>query len=231
MTEFILNTPNEDIYFKHASSYNNCEGTLYITNLRISWIPSGSKSHDNVIISLAEITKDQYSPSTDTRAMMRLSRISTNSAMVFLLIGSDPQSCRKELENLKLIMKRIRNNEKVIIDQTNESKPLTIDKTNKSTTNRTQKLLNENKDFLIKKNILDCNPELKKQYNELVNSNIITDDEFWKNKNQLLTEKEIVKYANSKGSLSTLLAGYKLYIKFYFIFNFIKYYTRYSSDS
>eukprot|EP01041_Mallomonas_annulata_P005813 gene5813-11720_t len=206
--DFIL-SPNEDVLFKHQSICNKSEGTLYVTNLRIAWVPTNSESQETIVVSFGDISKDQYSPLTDPRVMVRITRISSNSPLVFILAGSDPNLCRKELENLKIIMKKIRSNESIPSQSKTPEIPMT-DRTNKKiklSNNKTQNVINNNEEEMYRKNVLNTNKELKKDYIDLViESKVIDEEEFWNSRKHILSEKEALECSKRKGFLSTLFS-------------------------
>ena len=62
---FIL-APNEDVIFKHSTLYNKLEGLLYITSIRLAFVPL-VQGNETLTIALADILKDQYSPANEPR--------------------------------------------------------------------------------------------------------------------------------------------------------------------
>ena len=107
---FTLNM-DEDVLFKHPCSVKNAPGTLYLTTLRVTWVPQSAGNAAKIILfPWVEVQDDKYSKSNDAkkRCMIRLVTMS-GEAFVFNLTGQPSDVLRDELERAKIAVKKGRN--------------------------------------------------------------------------------------------------------------------------
>jgi BSD domain len=134
-----------------------------------------------------EIFKDTYAPETDARSMVRFTlNVDTAKHYIFNL------QSKEDSNRIKKYCKQ----QKTILQQQLQS-------TTTSSTSSSNNLIN------IRTELLNNDSKLKQQYSELVESNILTEEEFWSSLNNTYTyqiEDKIQNYTNTalKGNLSIL---------------------------
>ena len=197
MDDFVL-IPEEDVYFKHSCAYNKVSGVLYVTNLRLAWLPS-SNGAQNILKSATDVLKDQYSPPSEQKSMLRISRITTKQPAIFVLEGADPSSCRKELERLKAIMKNMKS---LATSVDGKCGGLPYAQDNRISTS------NINSNAVSRNAILEADKQLQLQYKELVlEKKIIDEEDFWRFRDNVGSDKEILQASRNQGMLTNLLSG------------------------
>jgi len=203
LSENLVFLEDEISLFKHSASHNKAPGALYVTNLRIVWMPS-IKQKEPVSISASEILKDQYSPSTEIKSMLRLTKVSKDPPLIFILEGSDATVTRKELERLKEAVKQLKSKISVVSTKIQEN---LIEKTSHKRS-RSQIAIDNNAEKLRRQAILNSDRELKKKYVELVSDGkVIEEEDFWSSHQHLLARKEAQELSSNKGILSNLFSG------------------------
>lgn len=204
---FVLG-PNEDVAFKHSTVFDKVAGTLYLTNLRLSWIPEKPEL-PSLVFTMAEVLDDKYSPAKEPRAMLRLTVTTCSTPKVFTLTGTDASLCRKELERLNQLMKQVRSGIKPSALSSNISNipSFTGVANNSNKRSRIQTTIDNQTEALRRSNLLQADNELKRQYNDLVrDSKLVTDEEFWETRKHLLAASEASKVSSNKGMLSKLFS-------------------------
>lgn len=199
---------NEDVLFKHLSICDKMPGTLYLSNLRISWVPEANKMPP-LIFSISEITDDKYSPAKETRSMLRLSVNTSTAPKVFTLTGPDSSLCRKELERLMQLMKLVRsgmNPSETAVGHPS-SASVSMEKSQSNKRSRIQTTIDKQSEGLRRTNLLQADSVLRRQYNDLVrDSKLLTDEEFWETRKHLLASVEAKEVTTNKGMLSKLFS-------------------------
>lgn len=208
---------NEILYFRHACVHMKSQGELFVTSIKFQWI-SSDKMKPNFESVWNNIRNIQYTPANDPkmRAMLNLELIVPSSKVIFELIGVSKEECRKQLSNLKSIIKSIRNNELkdlTAITSSNKkgndsstlmksSQPLVSKSSmNTSIVNAMTTISDE-----MKRSLLNKHAFLKKQYQDLVVDNKLLDDnDFWSTCDpKLFLQEQNPNISLSKGKLSSL---------------------------
>ena len=203
LSDHLVFLENETALFKHSSTHNKTQGELYVTNLRIVWLPNNSQK-ETISVSSSEILKDQYSPATESKSMLKLTKVSKDPALIFILEGSDASVTRKELEKLKEAIKQLKSNGNFV------SKPQedVVGKVSNKRS-RTQMAVDNSAEKLRRQSILNSDRELRKKYIELVSDGkVIEEEDFWNSHQHLLAQKEAQDISSTKGILSNLFSGY-----------------------
>eukprot|EP01038_Epipyxis_sp_PR26KG_P011418 gene11418-15301_t len=205
---------NENILFKHRAQLkgNLSDGELVVTNLRIAWLSSGSG--DLIQEPWVNVVKMKFTAPPHT--MVNIKTSVNNKDYTFTLVGPSKEDCRTELEKFKLIesdIKKKKSDSNLANDlpHIHSGNIQTSDEHNKSTNNNKRKVsslqstINGYQDSFNdsqllnqrKKQLLESDRSLAKQYNELVeNSKLFTDDEFWMTHNSKLFTSSIANNNN-----------------------------------
>jgi hypothetical protein len=94
---------NENVLFKHKSTFGGKDGEILASNVRLFWVPI-SPSDASLDIPWANIASVKYSPANDPkdRVMVMVQTVTTSEKpKVLHLVGPSIPSCKSELERLK----------------------------------------------------------------------------------------------------------------------------------
>lgn len=177
---------DEKLYFQHKSLYGKADGNLFVTNLRIVWSPYDlSKAQFQSV--WANVTKVKYSPVNDPKGRsainVELSLPSPSGQTYFELLGSVKEAVRVELERVKVIISSIKKGDESSLIALNmpsssssssalSSKPLPTTASSRIEA----KVISDD----TKKQLLEANDFIRKQYNDLVlTSKLISEGDFW----------------------------------------------------
>jgi hypothetical protein len=203
--------PNEEVYFKHLATHekNGPSGILYVTSIRLGWVPQ-DKQTEAYMIPWSNVQTDQYKTGKSKQCAIRLTTIGSPDPKEFYL-GETNAELQREIESLKIAVKRARQGTPSNSATAPLSRPATTIRESQSVTHRTpsqsivERTLNSHTDARRKTNLLEADIELRQQYNELVRGGVITDDEFWSSRRYLLSEEENRDISQRKGMVSALL--------------------------
>lgn len=152
-----------EVLFTHNVLHNNVEGILHVTGQRLSFVTGDVPT---VQLSWADIIKDQYSPSSDARVMIRLTTRVTKQPLVFNFVG-ESGVCFTEQRTLKAILGKF-------IEKKSSDK--------KSSKRKDEAQSNNNSNELRTKRsrLLENDSSLRKEYKEyVVDMELMSDEEFW----------------------------------------------------
>lgn len=198
---FVLQ-PHEVVLFKHRSKHANQDGSLFVTSLRLAWQPAAGISVSDIVLSWSAIESVKYSSPQDAKCLIRLAL--TDKAvkpLIFALMPSTAASdtCRSELERLKLVIRDVRSGVSAPPPPSSSSAaPSILGK--RKTANTTHD------EDSYRAQLLASDAQLNMQYKELVEGGIIDENDFWENKQQLLSNAMGSSLATNKAIPSTLLA-------------------------
>jgi hypothetical protein len=210
-TSFTLNM-NEDVLFKHPSSMKSIPGTLYLTTLRVTWIATAAPySSKNILLPWTQIKDDKYSKSSDEKQRCMIRLLSVNGdALVFSLSGAPTPRLRDELERAKMAVKKGRqgsntsgnNPPQQTTPAAKQKKPAVASAVPPSAGLPSQEVRSEAE---RREALLSADAELRRLHAELVGGGVITAEEFWSARSQLLSDHEGRDTASRRGMTSSLL--------------------------
>ncbi|RYG65596.1 hypothetical protein EON64_11600, partial [archaeon] len=99
---------NESVLFQYAASYQKKDGNLYVTSLRIFFIPNSSPESQS--FTWANVKTIAFSPANDPqqRAAIRLVSVIDEKAHTILLINADVKAKFAALEKVKGLVSELR---------------------------------------------------------------------------------------------------------------------------
>ena len=147
------------------------------------------KSNDNscdIEITWANVEKDFHSPAAHPKVLLRLVTLLSQDPYVFELLGNE--NLKSEQESLKSAIKECR-------QRVGSSDVMKLNKESKPTCQT-----NSSAAMGIRRELLESDSVLRRQYNEFVlEKNIMDEDEFWAAKQWMVAECEAKQLALVKG--------------------------------
>uniref|UniRef100_A0A7S3K608 BSD domain-containing protein n=1 Tax=Aureoumbra lagunensis TaxID=44058 RepID=A0A7S3K608_9STRA len=181
----------EELFFRFRSRYQKADGTVDLTNKGVRWFNTES----SVWIPIDSIEKHEVSPENHSKAMIRILRKSA-SAVVLTILEATPKRAYEILCSAKVtlgtILKEHRKKKRSSIESQGEilgqkrKKFLAADDDNNHVQEKDVPIQKEDTRNYFKsaierrQNELRANAALGKVYRELVGGGIMSEEEFWK---------------------------------------------------
>jgi hypothetical protein len=191
--------PGEELLLSFPAMVKKKVGTINITNCRLAWTFGAA---DEILISLPfnSIKSQSVNAATSAKIMLRVVIIGQSQKKeqfrTFTFTSNNAVSDREEVKNaLAAALQKIY--------QKNQQSAVTKEKSQQSDASDKAKSLLNSREMQIRQDILNKHKDLMKVHMELVLNGLLSEDEFWSIRQNLLENE---KFTQKKGQASSSLA-------------------------